>query len=300
MRFNERTIAIRAARRGGANAMKASGAGPKLAYHANCWGPLGGDAVGVTSVSQLTYRTFGDMERAIAEIGSLGYAGVELFDGNLLDCHGRRSVFGAALSSAGVRLVATYCGANFIFAEVLDQELARIARAADAAADLGAEHLVVGGGAKRFDGLQPDDHKRLAEGLDKVVAIAGARGLRAHYHPHLTTIVEGPAEVDKIFALTSIDFCPDTAHLAAAGGDVPAMIRKHSKRISYVHLKGWRKNPFTFTPLDEGDLDMSAIMRALADIRFSGWIAAELDSWPDPKEGAAKSLAFLRKARTAP
>ena len=31
----------------------------KLAYHANCWGPLGGDAVGVTSITQLAYRTFG-------------------------------------------------------------------------------------------------------------------------------------------------------------------------------------------------------------------------------------------------
>jgi inosose dehydratase len=57
----------------------------RLGYHANCWGPLGGDAVGVTSITNLTYRTFGDMKRAIAEIGSLGYEGVELFDGNLLD-----------------------------------------------------------------------------------------------------------------------------------------------------------------------------------------------------------------------
>ena len=277
-------------------ATEGSAKGAKLAYHANCWGPLGGNAVGVTSISELTYRTFGDMDRAIAEIGSVGYSGVELFDGNLLDYDGRRDVLRATLSAAGVKLLAAYSGANFIYPDILEAELARIARAADAAADLGAEHLVVGGGAKRFDGLRADDHKRLADGLEKVVAIAAARGLRAHYHPHLTTIVEGPAEVDKIFALTSIDFCPDTAHLAAAGGDVPAMIRKHSARISYVHLKGWRKDPFTFTPLDEGDLDISAIMKALADIKFDGWIAAELDSWPDPKEGAARSLAFLRRA----
>ena len=277
-------------------ATEGSAKGAKLAYHANCWGPLGGNAVGVTSISELTYRTFGDMDRAIAEIGSVGYSGVELFDGNLLDYDGRRDMLRATLSAAGVKLLAVYSGGNFIYPDILDSELARIARAADAAADLGAEHLVVGGGAKRFDGLRADDHKRLADGLEKVVAIAAARGLRAHYHPHLTTIVEGPAEVDKIFALTSIDFCPDTAHLAAAGADVPAMIRKHSARISYVHLKGWRKNPFTFTPLDEGDLDISAIIQALAVIKFGGWIAAELDSWPDPKEGAARSLAFLRRA----
>ena len=276
--------------------MSTSGGVAKLAYHANCWGPLGGNAVGVTSIAELTYRTFGDMERAIAEIGALGYAGVELFDGNLLDYNGRRSALRSTLSAAGVKLLAAYSGANFIFADILDQELARIARVADAAAEFGVEHLVVGGGAKRFDGQRGDDHKQLAAGLEKVVAIAAARGLRAHYHPHLTTIVEGPSQVDQIFAQTSIDFCPDTAHLAAAGADVPALIRKYHARISYVHLKGWRKEPFGFTPLDEGDLDMRAIMQALAEIQFDGWITAELDSWPDPKDGAARSLAFLRKA----
>ncbi|HLJ70196.1 MAG TPA: sugar phosphate isomerase/epimerase [Roseiarcus sp.] len=268
----------------------------RLAYHANCWGPLGGDAVGVTSIAQLAYRTFGDMGRAIAEIGAVGYEGVELFDGNLLDYDGRRSDLGGALDRAGLKLVAVYCGANFIFPDILAEELARITRAAEAAAAFGAEHLVVGGGAKRAGGVKADDHQRLGEALEKVVAIAKARGLKAHYHPHLTTIVEGPAEVDKIFALTSIDFCPDTAHLAAAGGDVAEMIRKHRRRISYVHLKGWTREPFAFTPLDRGDLDIAAIVDALAEVDYRGWITAELDSWPDPRDGAARSLGFLRGA----
>ena len=268
----------------------------RLAYHANCWGPLGGNAVGVTSISELTYRTFGDMGQAIGDIGAAGYRGVELFDGNLLDYDARQSELKSLLAKAGINLVAVYSGANFVFPDILDEELARITRAADGAATFGAEHLVVGGGAKRFAGLKNDDHQRLAEGLEKVVAIAKSRGLKAHYHPHLTTIVEGPAEVDRIFSLTSIDFCPDTAHLAAAGGDVPAMIRKHRDRISYVHLKGWTKEPFAFTPLDRGDLDIKKIVTALADIDYRGWITVELDSWPDPKDGAAKSLQYLRGA----
>ena len=128
-----------------------------------------------------------------------------------------------------------------------------------------------------------------------MVAIAKARGLKAHYHPHLSTIVEGPAEVDRIFSLTSINFCPDTAHLAAAGGDVPAMVRKHRARISYVHLKGLQKEPFAFTPLDEGDLDNAAVIRVLTETNYGGWIAAELDPWPDPKGGAARSLASMKR-----
>jgi inosose dehydratase len=71
----------------------------KLAYYANCWGPLGGNAVGVASITQRTYRTFADIARA-------GYEGVEIFDGNLLDetpADLRRK-----LSDAGLELVPTY------------------------------------------------------------------------------------------------------------------------------------------------------------------------------------------------
>ncbi len=268
----------------------------KKAYHANCWGELGGNAVGVTSITQLSYRTFADMERAIADIGACGYEGVELFDGNLLDYAGRFGQLRSVCSQAGVKFLATYSGGNFIFDDILPEELARIERAAGAAAEMGAEHLVVGGGAKRVHGNRPDDIKKLGAALEQVVGIAKAAGLRAHYHPHLTTIVEGPDAVRAVFKETSIDFCPDTAHLAAAGGDVPAMIREHAKRISYVHLKGWQKEPFAFTPLDRGTLDMGAIVKALKDIAFKGWVTAELDSWPDPKEGAALSMKFLRNA----
>jgi inosose dehydratase len=266
----------------------------RLAYHANCWGQLGGDAVGVTSITQLAYRTFGDMKRAFADIAAAGYEGVELFDGNLLDYSA--SDMRTLLADNGLTLVATYAGGNFIFDDILPEELARIARAADRAAELGAPHLVVGGGAKRFDGIRDADYHKLAAALDRVKEIAEARGLKAHYHPHLSTIVEGPAEVAKIFSLTTIDFCPDTAHLAAAGGDPAALIREHSARISYVHLKGLQRQPFAFTPLDRGDVPTDAIMAALRDIAFGGWICAELDSWPDPAEGARLSMNYLKSA----
>lgn len=266
----------------------------RFAYHANCWGDLGGNAVGVTSITQLTYRTFGDMSRAISEIGEAGYEGVELFDGNLLDFEGRYSALRSVLSDAGVTLVAAYSGANFIFEDILGEELARIERAAAAAAEVGAEHLVVGGGAKRANGRQPDDFKKLGAGLDKVVDIAKAAGLTAHYHPHLSTIVEGPEDVREIFKHTTIQFCPDTAHLAAAGGDPAQQVSEFRDRISYVHLKGLQRQPFGFTPIDVGDLDNGAVIDALKDGSFSGWVTNELDAWPDPKTGAEQSLRFAK------
>ena len=101
----------------------------RKAYHANCWGPLGGNAVGVTSITQLTYRTFADIEQAIRDIAAAGYDGVEIFDGNLLDYEGRFRSLAKVLRNSSVELVAVYSGANFIFDDVLGEELARIERA---------------------------------------------------------------------------------------------------------------------------------------------------------------------------
>ena len=266
----------------------------KLAYHANCWGHLGGNAEGVTSIAQLTYRTFGDMARAFADIASAGYAGVELFDGNLLDY----SVADARslLADSGLGLTAVYSGANFIFDDALPEELDRITRVADRAAELDAPHLVVGGGAKRYDGIRDTDYHKLAAALDRVRDLAEARGLSAHYHPHLSTIVEGPEQVRRIFGLTTIGFCPDTAHLAAAGGEPAELIREHADRISYLHLKGFCKEPFGFTPLDRGDVPTAPIVAAIREIGFKGWICVELDAWEDPARGARLSMDYLKQA----
>ena len=42
-------------------------------------------------------------------------------------------------------------------------------------------------------------------------------------------------------------------------------------------------------------LDNGAVIQALKDINYSGWVMAELDSWSDPYEGAARSHAFLKQ-----
>ena len=54
---------------------------------------------------------------------------------------------------------------------------------------------------------------------NRVADVAERHGLRASYHPHLTTIVEGPQQIDRILSMSRIAFCPDTGHLAAGGGD---------------------------------------------------------------------------------
>ena len=267
----------------------------KKAYQANCWGVLGGEPVGVTSIKDLFYRTFGDITRAIAEIGQAGYQAIEVFDGNLVQYEGKLDELRTSLNDSGVSLLAVYSGGNFIFPEILPEELWRIRKAADFAAELGAEHLVVGGGAKRSVDATDEDYARLGAALDQVADLAGERGLLAHYHPHLTTMAETPEQVRKVFSSSKIYFCPDTAHLFAAGGDPAKLILEHASRIRYVHLKDFRREPFAFLPLGEGQLDMNAILQALVTIQYNGWIAVELDAYEDPKTGAEISMRYLQE-----
>jgi inosose dehydratase len=264
----------------------------KLGYQTNTWGGVVGHPVGVTSIKDLFYLANGSTEQALREIASAGYDGVEIFDGNVLQGHEDGSLR-RLLDETGLALVGVYSGANFIFPDVLDEELHRIERAADLAAEYGAEHFVVGGGAQTARGTTEQDYERLAAALDRVVALAEQRGLVPSYHPHLSTIVENGEQLEKVMSRSSINVVPDTAHLAAAGADNAELIRRYGNRIKYVHLKDFRPEPFEFLPLGEGVLDLAAIVAALRDVAFDGWITVELDEHADPLEGAKISRRFL-------
>jgi inosose dehydratase len=262
----------------------------RLGYCSITWGGVIGHPTGVTSVKDLFYLTHGDMRRAIAEIGSAGYEGIEMFDGNLVDYADRPDQLNGYLNDAGVQLVSVYSGANFIYPDILPDELQRIQRAAELAAFFGAERLVVGGGARRAAGTTDDDYDRLADALDRVTDIAESLGLTASYHPHLSTIVETPDELDRLLPNTRIGFCPDVAHLAAGGGDPAALIRKYGERINHVHLKDLTRDPMAFRPLGRGELDLPDVVAALRETEYDGWLMVELDEYDgEPKDAAERS-----------
>ena len=268
----------------------------RLGYSTITWGGVVGDAVGVTSVKDLFYRANGSMERAIADIAAEGYEGVEMFDGNVNDYADRPDDLRRVLDDNGIVLVSVYTGANFIYDEILPEELSRTERAADLASRFGAEALVVGGGARRASGTQPTDYDKLALALDKVADLAEARGLHACYHPHLSTIVENPDELETLMQRTRIGFCPDTAHLLAGGGDPAALIRRYPDRVRHVHLKDFRADPFGFLPLGQGSIDFSDVIAAVREIGYDRWLIVELDSYEgDPRDAARISKAALAR-----
>jgi inosose dehydratase len=265
----------------------------KLACHTITWGGVVGSGVGVTSIKDSFYLANGSMEQALEDIAGLGYEGVELFDGNVVALHEAGSL-GPLLERTGLRLVSVYSGANFIFPDVLEEEFWRLERAVTLAAEYGAEHFVVGGGAQKAAGNTEADYDLLAAGLDRVSELASRAGLLASYHPHLSTMAESPDELERVFSRTGILFCPDTAHLAAAGGDPAELIRTYADRVEIVHLKDFTPEPFAFLPLGEGSLDIGGIVQTLRNVGYDGWLVAELDDYAgEPRQAAEISKRVL-------
>ncbi|CAN5787996.1 TIM barrel protein [soil metagenome] len=266
----------------------------RLGYHTITWGGVTGDATGVTSVKDLFYRVPGSMPDALRAIGAAGYQGVEMFDGNVADFGAAPEELRDLLAETGLTLVSVYTGGNFVYDEILPDELHRVRATAELAAAFGAVNLVVGGGARRAAGTPGADYDRLAAALDRITDLAEQRGLTACYHPHLTTIVESPAELEKVMSRSRIGFCPDTAHLAAGGGDPAALIRRYADRVRHVHLKDLRREPFAFLPLGQGEIDFDHVLAAVVEVGYDGWLIVELDSYDgDPVEAARISKAFL-------
>ena len=267
----------------------------RLSYQTITWGGVVGDATGVTSIKDLFYVANGSTEQALQDVAAAGYEGVEIFDGNLRQYEDDPAVLKKLLSDSGLELVAVYAGANYIFKEILEDEFWRLDKSASLAAEFGARNLVVGGGSQRYDGIRESDYDMLAEGLDRTAELAESYGLVASYHPHLTTIVEGPEQVRKIFAKAKkIGFCPDIAHLTAGGGDAAALVREFGDRVVYGHLKDFQPEPFAFLPLGEGTVDIAASVEAFKASGIGEWITVELDGYAGAPIDAAKiSKAYL-------
>lgn len=265
-----------------------------IGYMTNAFAPLVGMGGGVTSMKDVGYLTLGEEEVLLAKVAEKGYRYFEIFEGNILRYAQDKAAFKKLMSDAGLRLLGVYVGGHFIYSDALEDELDKIGRVSALAAEFGAKHIVLGGGAVRAGGTQDCDYPLLARGLDAAAAVVASHGLIPSYHPHLGSMAETPQQIHRLFGLTEIAFCPDIGHLAAGGSDPLQLIRQYYDRIPYVHLKDIDANK-VFMPLGKGVIDLEGIIRFLLDQGYSGDWLVEVDGYPgDPSEACETSYRYLK------
>ena len=107
-------------------------------------------------------------------------------------------------------------------------------------AKCGAEHLVFGPGGQRQKPTTLQELKNAAITINEAAKRTYDLGVKACIHPHLWTEIQDENELDELMSLCDpevVFLAVDTAHLAGAGMDPAAIIRKYQARVAYIHLK---------------------------------------------------------------
>jgi inosose dehydratase len=250
----------------------------------------------------------------LAEMAAAGYEGTELGPPGYL---GEGDELRARLERHGLALTGGWCPAHFSEPELWEEDFVELQRTLDlfeAAGSTGEAHAVfgdAGSDARRANpgrgaddpalGLDDAGWQRFGEGLRRAEEIARERGFEPSFHPHTSTFVESPAEIDRVLELADIGLLFDTGHLLVGGSDPVEALRDWGDRVNYVHIKdarldvvrgvvaahagaveAWRRG--IFCELGAGDVDLDGVFRELARVGYRGWICVEQDRIPRPDE----------------
>ena len=143
--------------------------------------------------------------------------------------------------------------------------------------------------------LDDEGWQTLLSNLSRISGVAAEKGIRAVLHPHVGTMIENTAEVQRVLEGSSIDLCLDTGHLLIGGTDPAELTRQAPDRVAHVHFKDVdatkakqvQEGRWTYTegvtrgmyrPLGTGDVDVAAIVAYLTHSGYVGWYTLEQDT----------------------
>lgn len=270
-------------------------------------------------------------DRMLDELAWAGYEGTELGDWGYMPTDPKR--LREELSKRDLHLVGSWVTVRLYDAGHHEAGIERAVRVARLLAEVGGPDCTVNVGDDHSSaplrdqntgrigpehGLDGAGWQVYAEGITRVAeAVKRETGLRTLLHPHGATYVETPAEIDRFLSLTDPDLVGivfDTGHYALGGGDPVEGIKRYAERIRLMHFKdfdsevverakeaGWNYHTMIghglFSELGQGVVDFPAVVDALSDIGYTGWIVVEQDVLPgmgEPQESAKRNREYLR------
>lgn len=247
----------------------------------------------------------GSLEEKLTKASSLGYDGVELIttDPAGLD----RSALCALLAERHLKVSAVASGGmafaaklTLLSADPAVKALARqrLEQMIDLAGDLDAPIVTVGSFRGRAVGDPERSRQELASVLRRAGQHAAARGVRLAVEPLnryeadlLHTAEETLAFLDEV-GHPAVGILLDTYHLNIEESSWTGPYRHvmAAGKLFYVHLGDNNR----LAP-GRGLIDFRAILRALQEAGYEGWLSAELLPLPDPDTAARLTAEAMRK-----
>lgn len=254
---------------------------------------------------------------AMLDVSALGFQGIQIPGLVEHEYRGKIGTLKARLEILKLKPAAVSCsGLNPSPSEAKDYS-SDLKRYAAFTKQLGARNLQITGGDKPGARYTAGQIKAFGSRLNHLGKLAQSSGLVLGYQPHLETMGDTRDGLSRILAATdpkNVRLIADVAQLALGGADPAEVIRTYHARLLFLHFKDVRKNVLAearknsgaalksrnlFCEIGQGGVDFQAIVKAIREVGFSGWVILELamdqTRLGNPAESARTSLEALKK-----
>ena len=249
-------------------------------------------------------------QTVLKECAGAGYKGIEL--GPIGFMPENPAELGEALARHDLTLISGVVFRPFHDPAKWDEVMDAAVRTCKSLVAHGAEHLVLidsisprraptAGRAKEADQMDVGEWTDFRNRIATVARMATEEyGLTVGIHAHAAGFIDFEPELERLLAEIDdkyLKICFDTGHHSYAGFDPEAFMKRHIKRISYVHFKDI--NPTVkadviakrtgfyeacgqgiFCNLGKGDVNFPQVRQVLLETGFNGWCTVEQDCDP--------------------
>jgi L-ribulose-5-phosphate 3-epimerase len=146
---------------------------------------------------------------------------------------------------------------------------------------------------------------RLAEGLGEVLDYAAGQGVAIGFEPEPGMLIDSMRAFEEL--LPRIDrpnlrLTLDIGHLQCQGETpIADVIRRWAPRLANVHIEDMRTGRHEHLMFGEGEIDFPPVLRALAEVGYTGGLYVELSRHShEGPEAAQKAFKYLQTVAKKP
>lgn len=239
-----------------------------------------------------------------ARAAALGFAAVEIFPSSAAETDGREVA--GLCARHGLRLAAMGTGAGWVKhqlrltdpdAAVRRRARTFVAEIIELAGGLGAP-AIIGSMQGRAEGVVTREQALgwLTEALEELAPRAETHGVPLlleplnRYETNLCTQFAETLRLIEGLRTGGVRLLGDLFHMNIEEADLAAALRRAGPRLGHVHFADSNR-----CAAGLGHTDFPPVIAALREIRFAGYLSAEVLARPDPMAAAAQTIASFRR-----
>jgi sugar phosphate isomerase/epimerase len=233
------------------------------------------------------------LEKALAGISAAGYEWVEADSEQIAPYLQDPDRLKKLLGQYGLGLAAASVAGNFADRDERLKNISKAVLTARLLQALGAAVIVLESTGWGKIAREPRNYHVFSTNLSEIGALVYEEtGLHSAYRFN----EKDAADIRKLIATSDsryVKFCFDTQYLVRLGVDPVPMIRAYGPRVLHVDLRDGRGKGANWedVPLGKGAIKLPAVMDALCEARYNGWVSVHQDHVSgSPDKAAANSL----------